>query len=203
MLTGIGSGNNTDTAANFDKAEANVPKKYFKKLLPSYEAIQNNRWIRPFGSWLQHPNLWHLHRKSVAGGVAAGLFCGLIPGPLQMIVAALVAVVFRVNLPVAMLATLYTNPLTIVPLYFVAYQLGSLVTDQVHPVTAAPFIVPDMGWDNWLTVMYDWVISLGKPFAIGLPLLATLLALLGYVFVRIGWRLWVIHQWRTRRGAMK
>jgi len=104
-------------------------------------------------------------------------------------------VLFRVNLPVALFATLYTNPFTIVPLYLVAYQLGALVTGQSHVVTAAHFAVPEMSWDNWLTVMVDWMFSLGKPFAIGLPLLAVCIALLGYVLVRLGWRLWVMRQW--------
>lgn len=151
-----------------------------------------------FGARLQHHNLWHLHRRSVSGGVAVGLFCGLIPGPLQIIGSVLMSVLFRVNLPVAMVTTFYTNPFTILPLYFVAYQLGALVTGQSNGVDAAHFAVPEMGWDNWLTVMVTWVLSLGKPFAIGLPLLALVLALLGYLVVRVGWRLWVVWQWRTR-----
>jgi uncharacterized protein len=172
-----------------------VPKKYFKKLLPSHESIRGNKWISPFGMWLHHPNLWHLNRRSVAGGVAAGMFGGLVPGPLQMITAGILAVLFRVNLPVAMFTTLYTNPFTIVPLYWLAYQLGALVTGRGHAVSAAHFVVPDMNWDNWFRVMLEWMISLGKPFAIGLPLLALLLALTGYISVRVGWRLWVMWQW--------
>ena len=180
-----------------------MPKKYFKNFLPSHEFIQQHRWAQPFGVWLKHHNLWHLHRRSVSGGVAVGMFCGLIPGPLQIISAVLLAVLFRVNLPVAMFTTFYTNPFTIVPLYWVAYQLGALVTGQSHDVTAAHFVVPEMGWDNWFAVMADWIISLGKPFAIGLPLLAVILALLGYVLVRVGWRIWVMWHWRKHgmRGS--
>lgn len=179
-----------------------MPKKYFKKLLPSHESIQQQRWAKPFGVWLQHPNLWHLHRRSVSGGVAVGMFCGLIPGPLQMIGAALMAVLFRVNLPVAMFSTFYTNPFTIVPLYWLAYQLGAWVSGHGHTLSDRHFVVPEMGWDNWFTVIVDWMVSLGKPFAIGLPLLAIILALLGYVSVRLGWRLWVMWQWHQhgKRG---
>ena len=36
------------------------------------------------------------------GGVAVGMFCGLIPGPFQMLGAALCCVLFRVNLPLAL-----------------------------------------------------------------------------------------------------
>lgn len=171
---------------------------FFKKLLPSHDAVRQNRWMRVFGAYLQHHNLWHLHRRSVSGGVAIGMFCGLIPGPLQMIGAALLAVLFRVNLPVSLFTTLYTNPFTIVPLYIAAYELGALVTGQSHAVTAASFVLPEMAWDNWFSAIIVWAGAMGKPFAIGLPLLAVLLSLLGYVFVRVGWRLWVIWQWRKR-----
>ncbi len=94
------------------------------------------------GHRLQHPNLWHLHRRSVSGGVAVGMFCGLIPAPFQMISAALMSVLFRVNLPVAIFTTLYTNPFTTIPLYWVAYMLGALVTGQSNAMTAEFFNVP-------------------------------------------------------------
>lgn len=150
-----------------------------------------------FGARLHQHNLWHLHRRSVSGGVAVGMFCGLIPGPLQMLGAALLAVLFRVNLPVAMFTTLYTNPFTIVPLYLLAYQLGAWVTGQSATLVSTHFVVPEMSWSNWFTVMLEWIFSLGKPFAIGLPLLAVILAVLGYVLVRLGWRVWVMWQWRN------
>lgn len=157
-----------------------------------------SRWARPFGAWLHHPNLWHLHRRSVAGGVAVGMFAGLIPGPLQMIGAALLAVLLRVNLPVAVCTTLYTNPLTIVPLYVLAYQLGAFVTGHYNGVPPAQITIPEMDWSNWFTVMLDWMVSLGKPFAIGLPLLAIILAIAGYFVVRVLWYWMVVLEWRRR-----
>ena len=67
-------------------------RRYLRKYLPDHETIRNNPWLRPFESSLLHPRLWHLNRHSAAGAVAAGLFCGLIPGPLQMLGAAISAV---------------------------------------------------------------------------------------------------------------
>jgi uncharacterized protein (DUF2062 family) len=61
---------------------------YLQKFLPDPQTIRSNPWLRPFQSSLLHPRLWHLNRHSAAGAVAVGLFCGLIPGPLQMIGAA-------------------------------------------------------------------------------------------------------------------
>ncbi|MDD5180470.1 MAG: DUF2062 domain-containing protein [Gallionellaceae bacterium] len=180
-----------------------MPKKYFKKFLPSHETVKQSRWIRPFGAWLHHPNLWHLHRRSVAGGVAIGMFCGLIPGPFQMIGAALLAVLFRANLPVAMFTTLYTNPITIVPLYVLAYELGAFVTGQHNELSAIHFALPEMSWGNWYAVLSGWIISLGKPFAVGLPLLAVILAVIGYFAVRMLWYAMVVWEWRRRAARRR
>ncbi len=177
-------------------------RKLLRKHLPSHDSIRQNRWARPFGAWLQHPNLWHMHRRSVAGGVAAGMFAGLIPGPLQMIGAALLAVLFRVNLPVALFTTLYTNPFTILPLYFVAYEYGAIVIGQRNGITMERLAVPDMSWGNWIAVLSDWFVALGKPFAIGLPLLAITLAIGSYFAVRLLWRCMVVWEW-SRRSARR
>src|SRR5215211_1806696 len=105
---------------------AAMPRKLFRKFLPSHETVRQNKYVACFGPWLQHHNLWHLHRRSVAGGVAVGMFAGLIPGsnPVQFLAAGLLAVAFKVNLPIAIVVTLYSNPFTIVPLYYAAFKLG-------------------------------------------------------------------------------
>ena len=64
-------------------------RKTLKRLLPDHQTVSANRWLRPFASTLLHPRLWHLNRHSAAGAVAVGMFCGLIPGPFQMLGAAL------------------------------------------------------------------------------------------------------------------
>jgi len=174
-------------------------RKLLRKYLPDHETVVQNHWLKPFGHLLHHPNLWHLHRRSVAGGVAVGLFCGLIPGPLQMLGAALCAVLLRVNLPVAVFSTLYTNPLTIVPLYALAYELGAWVSGVRNNVAATSLSFPEMQWSNWTSELAHWLVALGKPFLIGLPLLAVCLAIVGYFAVRLAWRVVVMLRWRARR----
>lgn len=173
-------------------------RKFFRRRLPSHDTIRQNRWIRPFGAWLHHPNLWHLHRRSVSGGVAIGLFAGLIPGPFQMLGAALLAILLRMNLPVAVFTTLYTNPFTILPLYALAYEYGAWVLGQRGGVETARLSLPEMDWGNWYTVLPHWFATLGKPIAVGLPLLACTLAVLGYVAVRLLWRGMVVWEWQRR-----
>lgn len=177
-----------------------MPRKYFRKHLPTYESIREHRWLGRFAKYLTHPNLWHLNRKSVAGGMALGLFSGLVPGPLQMLTALLLAIPLKVNLPVALAVTLYTNPLTIVPLYVLAYEYGKLILGEANgPVTVRAF---EMDWVHLVDSMralFEWGMSLGKPLAVGLPALALTLAAIGYFAVTLAWHLHVMLAWRARK----
>ena len=175
-------------------------KKFLRKHLPHADEIRSHRAIAWFGGWLHHPNLWHLNRDSVAGAVAIGLFAGLVPGPLQMIAAALLAIALKKNLPVAVLVTLYTNPFTIVPLYVLAYEYGKLLLGGSDAVASIKPFEPD--WSQGfaaLKAMTDWALSLGKPLAVGLIALACTLAAIGYALVQIAWRLYVMRAWRRRQ----
>ena len=174
-----------------------MPRKYFRKYLPDPELVRSSRAVATFGSWLKHPNLWHLNRRSVSGAVAIGLFAGLVPGPLQMLTALLLAVPLKKNLPVALAVTLYTNPFTIVPLYVLAYGYGRLLLPGEYGAFPASF---EVTWTN----IGELLVLLGKPLAVGLIALACTLAALGYVAVQLAWRAWVIAAWRARarrRGA--
>ncbi len=173
-------------------------RKLLKNWLPDHQTLQQNRWLARLAPRLTHPRLWHLNRHSAAGGVAAGLFCGLIPGPFQMPAAALCALVFRVNLPLAMVTTLYTNPFTLVPLYLLAYEIGSLFIPPEGQALTPPDFNP-MAWGQWMEAMGLWILSLGKPLGLGLILLASLLAPIGYGVVRLLWRLYLVRAWQRRK----
>lgn len=173
-------------------------RRLLKKYLPDHQSIHANPWLRPFASTLLHPRLWHLNRRSAAGAVAAGMFCGLIPGPLQMIGAAAWALVFRVNLPLAMLVTLYTNPLTIVPLYVLAYQIGRLIIGDSSGFVAPPAFDPTT-FVAWTSAMQAWMLSAAKPLGIGLIVLACSLSAIGYLLTKAAWRIYLINAWRRRR----
>ena len=178
-----------------------MPRKFFRKYLPHGDQVRAHRSLAWLGRWLDHhPNLWCLNRHSVAGAVAIGLAAGLIPGPFQMLAAALLAIPLRKNLPVALITTLYTNPLTIVPLYVLAYGYGRLLLGS----SGAQHEIRTFEWDwgDWIgsmRTMIDWMVSLGAPLAVGLVALALTLAVVGYFAVQLAWRAHVIFQWRARR----
>ena len=175
-------------------------KRHIRKFLPDHQAISDNPWLRPFRNTLLHPRLWHLNRHSAAGAVAAGLFCGLIPGPLQMIGAAICALIFRVNLPLALFTTLYTNPFTIVPLYVIAYQIGRGLTAD-HGNFVAPPEFSATAFVGWTEAMQAWMLSAAMPLGVGLIVLASGLAVAGYLATKAAWRIYLIRAWRRRRGS--
>ena len=176
-------------------------RKFFRKYLPDHESIRANRYVSRLGPRLQHPGLWCLNRRTVAGGMAAGLFAGLIPGsnPVQFLAASLLAIAFRVNLPLAVMVTLYSNPFTIVPLYFCAFKLGELVL--LRPGNDFPdmtLALEGKGFREWLPAALDWLQSAGMSLLVGLPLLAVLLAVAGYFIMDWAWRFHVRREWRRR-----
>ena len=175
-------------------------RRKLKHHLPTPESILENRWLRWCAPMLSHPRLWHLHRRSVALGVGIGLVTGLIPGPVQMLLAAVIAIPLRANIPAAMFATLYTNPLTFVPLYILAYNIGRLVTGDTAPL----MVPPDTGfsWEGLKQLMpnlLSWIGSMGDTLLIGLAIQCTAFAIGGYVLTMVVWRVIVTWAWRTRR----
>lgn len=177
-----------------------MPRKFLRKWMPDANAVRSRRIVAPFARWLTHPNLWHLNRRSVPGAVAIGLFSGLVPGPLQMLTALALVIPLRKNLPLALLSTFYTNPLTIVPLYLLAYQYGALLLGADARV--GDLATWEMNWTDWsasFRALLDWMASLGKPLGVGLVALAVTLAAVGYVAARIGWRAYVVLAWHARK----
>ncbi len=167
-----------------------MPKRFIKRYLPDHRRIREHKHLRVFGTRLHDPNLWHLNRRSVAGAFAVGLFCAFLPIPMQMVVAAAAAIVFRVNLPVSVVLVWITNPLTMAPIFYFAYRLGAWVIGQPSQVVPAGFSFEQL---------LDGLGAVWFPLLLGCFLLGSVSAVVGYFGVRGLWRLYVIRQWRRKR----
>ncbi|WP_132491974.1 DUF2062 domain-containing protein [Pseudomonas aeruginosa] len=75
-----------------------MPRRLFKRYMPDPESIRSQKSLRFLGKLTHDPNLWHLNRHSVSRAMAAGLFAAFIPMPMQMLLAAGLAVWIRSNL---------------------------------------------------------------------------------------------------------
>src|SRR6202008_1006941 len=100
----------------------------------------------------------------------------------ERLFAVVLAVPLRANVPAAAPATWYTNPLTFIPLYLLAYQIGQWVTGDTAPAA----IPPEMQWTlsgvtDAFPQMMQWMESAGTTLLIGLGIQSILFALGGYV----------------------
>ena len=175
-------------------------KRYLREKLPKSTSITENKYLRFLTPWLGHPALWHMHRRSVARGVAIGAATGLIPGPVQILLAVIIAIPLRANVIVAAATTFYTNPLTFIPLYILAYTIGSVVTGEpVRNVMPPEFSV------SWLEIlkvapaMFDWIVSLGSTLLIGLAIECAIFSIGGYIATMVLWRCIVSRMWTRRK----
>ena len=175
--------------------------------LPTRESIIAYRFLHPWRHILDHHALWQFNRRSAAGGLAVGLFFSMAVPFGQIPLAAIMAIVLRVNLPLAVFGTLLSNPLTTPALLYAAYRLGAALTGSDSP---APPAMPQSessadsvtAWianaDIWFRHAIEWVQAAGLPLVIGLGILSTVVAAIGYGSVLVLGRLLAQWRWKTR-----
>lgn len=166
-----------------------MPRKWFKKRLPDKDKLKGSFVHRIFGERLLDGNLWYINRRSLAGGVALGVFLAFTPTiPFHMVLAALGAIYFRVNLPVAAVTCWINNPLTVLFIYSAAFKTGKFIGSRTG---MNAFLQSSQGKVETFFVGagYVWLGSL---------ILGAVAALLAYGLVRGLWRLIAVIQWKNR-----
>lgn len=172
---------------------------------PTQESLQGNRWLGWLGPRLFHPNLWRPRRKTLAAGLAIGVFFGFLIPLAQIPASAVLATVLRANLPAAMASTLVTNPVTFGPVYYVAYKLGVVLVGPADaPEKAATASAPSPDTETVATshswsVFWGYITGVGKPLAVGLVIFAICGSALVYCVAN---RLWVMQVRRKRRQRL-
>ena len=167
-----------------------MAKKIIQRYLPDVHKIRTHKHLKFFGRLLHDPNLWHLNRHSVSGAFAIGLFMAFVPMPFQMIPAAALAILFRVNLPIAVALVWITNPVTMPPVYYFTYELGAWIMN-----TPAKDIAFEISWE-WLATEFGRV---WRPFLLGSLMAGIICAAAGYYGIRALWRWHVIRDWERRK----
>lgn len=171
-----------------------MPRKFFQRFLPNPQAIKENKTLQVFGDWLHEPNLWHLNRRSVAGAFAVGLFVAWMPVPFQMVLAAGAAILLRTNLPLSVALVWITNPVTIPPMFYSAYIVGTWIVGV--PVADFSF---ELSFD-WLLneLSTSWI-----PLLVGCFTIATVCSTFGYFFIQGIWRYSVLRRRSSNRKTKK
>ncbi len=104
--------------------------------------------------------------------IGAGLTICFVPLPVHVPVALAVAALARVNVPVILSTVFLVNPLTVVPVYYVAYRVGCFALGA--PDGAFSF---ELSWD-WLQ---NGLGPMWKPFLAGCALCGVAAGVLGWL----------------------
>ncbi len=161
-----------------------------KSCLPTAQALRDHKLLRCFQRWLHDPWLWHFRRRSVARAWAVGVFCAMLPLPVQTYIAILLAIFVRANLPLVMALVWITNPVTIPPIFYVSYLLGLQIVGtngrEVGEITL-----------NW-----EWFVEKAAeiywPLWVGTQVIGISLALLSYFGVHWVWKRGIRRKRRLR-----
>lgn len=171
-----------------------MPKLFFKRYMPSRETLAGYRVFRPFAALLTDPGLWALSRRSTAKAFGIGVFAAWLPIPLQTLVVLGLVIWFRVNLPVAILASFVSNPVTMGPMMFSAYWLGALILQR--PPRADEV---DVG----ITLLFSELERIGTPLFLGAIILGLLTGIAAALVINIAWRASARRLYRTRRARRR
>ena len=161
-----------------------MPKHLFKKYMPHPDTVKSHKSLQFLGEKLHDPNLWHLNRHSVAIAFAVGLFFAWVPTPTQMAMAAIAAFYFRGNLPIAVGLVWITNPITMPPLFYFAYLVGSKILNMPEAEFSLESLVSSHVW---------------IPFLTGCFILGVTCSCLGYFGIKQFWMCHTRRKWQHRK----
>jgi uncharacterized protein (DUF2062 family) len=175
---------------HYPKGTASMPKKLLQRFLPNPHKIKEIKSLAFLGDRLHSPNLWHLNRRSVSRAFAIGLWAMYTPPlPWQQVIAAIGAIYFNANLPIAVALVWITNPLTWLPMYYFAYQVGALA------MGSATF-----SFDQFSQLFnIETAMELGAPLLLGCLILMHIGAVAGYFGIQWLWRQSVRHALLLRK----
>jgi len=167
-----------------------MPKKLLKLVVPSPATIRKIKALHLLGDWVYASNLWHINRYSASMAFFVGLFVAFMPIPGQTIIAAVLAVLLSCNLPLSVGLVFITNPLTMAPIFFMAYEVGAMIINV--PVKDIAFELSFI----WLGTSLEHI---WKPFLLGCLLCGLFFGCLGYFVINQLWRWQVVRRWQERK----
>ncbi len=178
-----------------------MKKRYLRLVRRAFRALRHPRLRhRPWWQSLTRPLfrrcLWKPCRDTVAHGAAIGLFFSmLLLMPFQMIGAAIVAMRFRANIPIAMAACWISNPVTSIPLGLAQFRLGEWLRGTLN-LPMPPFLER-----AHLNIAGAGTLNAAS-FVLGSLTMALVLALCAYPLVHLFSAI-LPHHLPVRRGPIK
>lgn len=123
-------------------------------------------------------------------GAALGVFFGFLIPVAQILFSALFALVLRANLPVAVVSTLVSNPLTYGPIFLLAHRTGAALLGEAPDAAREAAVAREaqagradpQTWAERLG-------AIGKPLALGLAVFAVVGGVSTWILVNLLWLL--------------
>jgi len=160
-----------------------MKRRYLRLVRQAFRTLRHrNLRHRPWWQAISRPlfnrRLWMPCRDTVAAGMAIGLFFSMMPMIPQSIVAAILAMRVKANVPIAMAACFVSNPFTNVPFWVAQIRLGQWLIDTLslpvpHFLEKAHMSLPGVG-----------PMSVSN-FIVGFVAMGVLLALSAYPIVHL------------------
>jgi uncharacterized protein (DUF2062 family) len=171
-----------------------MPRRFFRKFALKRDRFHGLWFLAPFGHLLHDTRLWGIRRRNVVPAFALGLFIAFMPVPGHVLIAALVALALRINIPIAALTTFASNPLTIGPMFFLAYRVGL----RLLSLRPQPF-----NFELSLVWFSDRFVLIWQPLLLGCLLMGAASALIGYIALDMLWRASLADYLDARRRRKK
>jgi len=167
----------------------------FKKLLSDNKRFLKDKKFKIFGKRLYNPCIWYFNKYTIARAASIGLFFAWIPIPLQMLLAAAFAILFKANLPLSVMLVWLTNPVTMPIFFLFAYKVGMMFFSVS--------VVTDIYFELSFAWLFNKMCDIWQPFMLGCVICAITSSIIGNILVRLLWRFLVIKHWYTRRTEKK
>ena len=166
-----------------------MPRRFFRKLAFKRNEIAEKWFMTRLRHMLHDHRLWGIRRKTVVPAFSRGLAVAFLPFPGHFLVAVLAALALRVNIPVTALSSLVVNPLTVGPLFYLAYELGNALLG----IETGPF---------YFEFSLDWVqnvfTTIWLPLSLGCVLLGSAAAVVGFIGLDALWR-YSVHDYKSKK----
>lgn len=136
---------------------------------------------------------------SIALGTTIGMFIGMTPTVgVQMVLVMLVAFAtkpfFHFNRIAALITVYISNPITMVPIYYMDYKVGTIFFESAHTFEHFEQILHYEGFGGWWETIVSLFVGVGVPLIVGSLVVATVCSAATYPAMR-----WLLKRFHRRR----
>jgi len=171
--------------------------KKLKKLLLNNKKFLKDKKFKIFGRKLYEPGIWYFNKYTISRATSIGLFVAWMPIPLQMLLAASFAILFKANLPISVALVWLTNPITMPVFFLFAYKIGMtfFTSSNLNPNV--------LNFELSFAWLFNKMCDIWQPFILGCIICAIVSSIIGNILVRVLWRFLIIKSWYTRKKNKK